>query len=284
MSTHEYEKAFSKVCRRYYYNNDEVSRFLIESIQNASVGQDCVVYTAFKNDNEDRCTFSKSIILAELMRIGIDERGVLETKALHSLYLQQINSHRIEYHAYVETLQKNMLQRLIMSSVQQQHLYSQDRLGYADKRLGKFIKNYAHNIGAHPFLKGIRRLLAKQVHHTTILRWSINDAVFTQSGKDFMVDAVQIMCFVLQMKAGTDFDLVEKNDGVRQWSMSGVLNLKQLKALLAVCAKDKDLVGRATGNIEETTDECRRLGLNNNTGSSSSDGIFNFEVFKKWLH
>lgn len=145
-------------------------------------------------------------------------------------------------------------------------------------QLAVFSKKHKTNIGAHPFMKGLRKILTKQIYQSTLCEWAFNDAVLTQGGPDFLVDAVTLLTSVLVMQTSLDgnFD-ANADDGVeRVWILSGDFTDSHLNKLIKVLPNDSDLVGRSSGTI--TFGNRRRISFGI---TSPSDDRYSTSIFKK---
>lgn len=85
--------------------------------------------------------------------------------------------------------------------------------------LKQFIRSQIENVGAHPFLLGLKSLLRANLKSKTVVAWQVDNLVFVESGgSEFMRSAVHLLLQVLQFTFDSQFWYVNRNTTNRELS------------------------------------------------------------------
>mmetsp|Transcript_2725 Transcript_2725/g.4179 ORF Transcript_2725/g.4179 Transcript_2725/m.4179 type:complete len:365 (+) Transcript_2725:1142-2236(+) len=150
-----------------------------------------------------------------------------------------------------------------------------------------FVNKHQKNLGVHPFLAGLAKLLEMQLQNsskeTSIARWTFRQVVLSEAirGNDeYIHDAVNmLLSFLVRVKSeeeehdleasipmitadnGTEEDIPDVVEKTMSWEIDVSFSNYQMQRILNLLPRKGDLHARPTGTIEVMEGEKRRTNI-----------------------
>eukprot|EP00124_Ichthyophonus_hoferi_P003633 Ihof_evm5s328 gene=Ihof_evmTU5s328 len=217
--------AFKALCTQLYFESNPIAQYILHAVETASTKDDVIILSLADVPTE---MFSVTDLLKVLESIGV---GVDHSLPLGTVQVFQDIKNKVRQEFHIKERRHDDT--------------------WMKEQLTIFINTYKKNFAAHPFLMGLRVIFLSQKNSKHVKVWRISDATLTQSGCDFMHDAVGLLCNALRFTC----DHSRPSPGERDYKMCNNWLDKQLTALAALLPKDSDLIGRPTGTIVDTLHE-----------------------------
>eukprot|EP00123_Amoebidium_parasiticum_P020401 comp49374_c0_seq1/m.47625 comp49374_c0_seq1/g.47625 ORF comp49374_c0_seq1/g.47625 comp49374_c0_seq1/m.47625 type:complete len:333 (-) comp49374_c0_seq1:32-1030(-) len=271
-------KTFRQLCVRFYFKNDPIAACVLNALETAKKGNE----GEFLLELNVPQGVSKEEVDAELKGVGLDNGGGLDAATV-SEYSAVKNSVRQDFHRHTEQQQASQLSALIHSSLERAQVANtgdpmSGGKAYDTKwrveEVKGFVARQRGNVGAHPFMKGLRLILLSQKKQQHVSVWRLCDATLTQSGPAFMLDSVRLLTEVLYFTVDTTN---RPNPDDNDWAVCSWMQDSELTALAQLLPKDSDLIGRASGQVVGT----QHMRLAYETDSNSRPGS-PMGVFRAW--
>lgn len=127
----------------------------------------------------------------------------------------------------------------------------------ARSAVSSFVDAYGGALGVHPFLKGFRALLERQLGEEVVWRWVLKEEALTETGGHrFIEDAVAVLfrlCRQTPPDVLGDCEAGVGGEGFRLgMEVDPQLSDPHLGRLLRILPRDSRLEGRATGELVRT--------------------------------
>ncbi|CAK4667494.1 hypothetical protein LEN26_012623 [Aphanomyces euteiches] len=248
-------------CRQYYFHQDEQAKVLLDAYEDAKTRTSDEVTIEIGDESHPS--------LREIGLARCPVEGHAAQFDANLIVLETVkNEVRGEFHAHMSALRySDFRQRLqVVQScfyqidpasqqlvVRPQEGYVRSQADFDVKRgqLLRFLGEYARNIGAHPFLHGLHRMLSSNMHQTTIVAWEVSNATFVESaGAEFTSAALTLLVETLQCGH------TETPDGNSSiWFLDPFLSNHHIRRMLWIFPNMKQIEGRATGTEVATTIE-----------------------------
>ncbi|OQR81949.1 hypothetical protein THRCLA_11268 [Thraustotheca clavata] len=117
----------------------------------------------------------------------------------------------------------------------------------AKDALMSFLQQNNPNIGAHPFLQGLRRFIQGNISKANVVGWKVSDNAFVESGgSGFSIAALKFM--ILTLNCGH----IEVEPQVRLYYMDPYISNAHLRELIVIFRRQPPMEGRPTGDEVKT--------------------------------
>ncbi|CAG8645637.1 2437_t:CDS:1 [Paraglomus occultum] len=118
-----------------------------------------------------------------------------------------------------------------------------------------FVRVFKDNVGAAPFIKGLRQVFELQQGKHNLVSWTFLDDRLTQNGPDFMRAAVNLLVNVLSFTHTIqEADESVTQETSRTWYFAVTIPDSEIKSLLPLLPKNVGSV-RPTGTIEVSSQQ-----------------------------
>ncbi|KAK9685204.1 hypothetical protein K7432_015594 [Basidiobolus ranarum] len=169
-----------------------------------------------------------------------------------SLYLKEKNEIRSTWHKNNQLkIQQEFYQLILTTQFQTLSIFERVR------KFRRFLSVWSGDLGAAPFIKGLKRMLETQFTKDFLFTWSLLDDTLTQAGPEFMRDSVTLLLSVFGFTQYVDLENAGRGEGdgdqagvVRVWQMNDDMSDIQLDRLLSLFPNERSLPGRMSGNIQ----------------------------------
>jgi len=141
--------------------------------------------------------------------------------------------------------------------LEQAHVLNEDNKRDYTKYIKDFVSSHKQNIGVHPILAGIRKLLETQVKNDqNVIHWKFHSTSITESFDNnvndstayFLKVAVMFQSFLMRIE---EEEREEADDGgyVLCWKVKESLNRRKMRKLLSCIPHARDLHAKPTGKL-----------------------------------
>lgn len=190
------------------------------------------------------------------------------TPERHTAYIAERNAARAEAHRQLQAARRARFEALLARyapGAARQALQAEGdapllaRGRFADIRplAAAFVANHAGSLGVHPFFKGLRQLLQKQLGDPMVWRWAVQEEVFMEAGDDkFMEEAVQLLVKALQhVPHAVGLGDCESGGGSGSrflvWEVAPHTSDRHIRRFLSLLPAEAKLEGRASGDLSK---------------------------------
>jgi len=193
-------------------------------------------------------------IAAGLLRsaglLDVSGNAMSLSEARYEAYLGACRNARTEAHRLLRKAKTAKLATLLEGEpVRPIELVRREGAMTVRHRLSSFVAKYRGQLGTHPFLKGLRGLLQRQVGDPMIWSWILAEESLTEvGGETFMEDAVLLLLAAFCYEGAPDGGELGQRRYI--WEVSSASSDSQLTRLLRLLPLDSQLEGNATGELQ----------------------------------
>ncbi|KDO26720.1 hypothetical protein SPRG_20518 [Saprolegnia parasitica CBS 223.65] len=131
--------------------------------------------------------------------------------------------------------------------LQEGYLRTRAEIDAAKDALMAFLTQHNANIGAHPFLQGLRRFIQGNIAKANVLAWRVSDAAFVESGGSaFASSALSLL--IEHLHCGH----LEVAPQTRLFYMDPYMSNAHLRELIVIFRRQPPMEGRPTGDEVKT--------------------------------